>query len=59
MNMTHEQFQQRYRYNPATDMLGEGGFGKVFNALDINRPLGSYECYKVKRRTENGFLEIH
>ncbi len=34
--MTHEQFQQRYRYNPATDRLGEGGFGKAFMVNDTD-----------------------
>jgi serine/threonine protein kinase len=32
--MTQQEFQQRYAYNPATDKLGEGGFGSVFKAYD-------------------------
>jgi serine/threonine protein kinase len=32
--MTNEEFLKRYKYNPATDKLGEGGFGKVFKAYD-------------------------
>jgi formylglycine-generating enzyme required for sulfatase activity len=32
--MTHEEFKTRYLYDPATDKLGEGGFGKVFKAYD-------------------------
>ena len=32
--MTQEEFHKRYQYNPASDLLGEGGFGKVFKAYD-------------------------
>jgi len=32
--MTQQEFQDRYRYNPATDELGKGGFGKVYKAYD-------------------------
>ncbi|MDR2498358.1 MAG: serine/threonine protein kinase [Tannerellaceae bacterium] len=35
--MTKEQFLARYRYDPLTDLLGEGGFGKVFRAYDTFR----------------------
>ncbi len=56
--MTHEQFQQRYPYNPGTNSLGEGGCSKVFKALNTNRKLGSYKSDKVKPRIEVGFLEI-
>jgi hypothetical protein len=35
--MTHEAFKTRYQYNPATDKLGEGGFGSVFKACGIRR----------------------
>ena len=32
--MTQEEFHKRYQYSPASDLLGEGGFGKVFKAYD-------------------------
>jgi serine/threonine protein kinase len=35
--MTHQEFQQRYTYNPSTDQLGDGGFGEVFKAYDTVR----------------------
>ena len=32
--MTQQEFYKRYSYNPNTDFLGGGGFGKVFRAWD-------------------------
>ncbi len=32
--MNQEDFKNRYKYDPTTDRLGEGGFGEVFKAYD-------------------------
>ena len=32
--MTLEQFTNRYQYDPTNDLLGEGGFGRVYRAYD-------------------------
>ena len=37
MSMTQDEFTKRYRYDPAKDKLGEGGFGSVFRAYDTYR----------------------
>jgi len=32
--MTQQEFQQRYRYDTEKDLIGEGGFSKVYKAFD-------------------------
>ena len=32
--MDYTEFRERYRYDPVTDLLGQGGFGRVFRAHD-------------------------
>jgi uncharacterized protein (TIGR02145 family) len=43
--MTQEEFHKRYHYNPNTDCLGEGGFGKVYKAYDTH--LDHYVAIKM------------
>ena len=43
--MTQEEFHKRYQYNPNTDCLGEGGFGKVYKAYDTH--LDHYVAIKM------------
>ena len=38
--MTLQEFNTRFTYNPATDSLGGGGFGKIFKAWDNDN-----DCY--------------
>lgn len=38
--MTLEEFNKRFTYNPTTDSLGGGGFGKIFKAWDNDN-----DCY--------------
>jgi hypothetical protein len=33
--MDYREFRERYRYDAAKDLLGEGGFGRVFKARDV------------------------
>ena len=35
--MKHEEFKARYKYDYSADLLGEGGFGRVFRAYDTYR----------------------
>ncbi|MGA2673182.1 MAG: protein kinase [Terracidiphilus sp.] len=33
--MDHKEFRERYQYDPVKDLLGKGGFGRVFRARDM------------------------
>jgi len=59
--MTQQEFQKRYTYNPATDKLGEGGFGKVLKAYDnyLDKwvamkiaPVGAHDSIRLKKEVE-------
>lgn len=32
--MTQQEFTERYKYDASADLLGEGGFGRVYRAYD-------------------------
>ena len=52
--LTYQEFQKRYTYNPATDRLGEGGFGKVFKVYDevLNKTV-ALKMAEVKKGLES------
>lgn len=45
--MTQQEFFKRYSYNPKEDLLGAGGFGKVFRAYD--NVLDKYVAIKISK----------
>jgi serine/threonine protein kinase len=45
-------FQERYQYNPATDLLGKGGFARVYKAKDLL--LDREVAIKVFNATDKG-----
>lgn len=48
--MTYQEFQKRYKYNPAKDNIGKGGFGTVFKAYD--NYLDNYVAIKMSAVTD-------
>jgi serine/threonine protein kinase len=52
--MTYEQFHARYKYNAAIDLIGGGGFGKVFKAFDdLEDRVVAIKVAEVNRDYEN------
>ena len=45
-------FQERYKYNPAKDLLGKGGFARVYKATDTR--LDIEVAIKVFNATDKG-----
>jgi len=60
--MTYEEFQNRFRFDPKTDKLGEGGYGDVFKAYDnvrdrdvaikVSKVNSDYPEYRLKREVD-------
>ena len=60
--MNQDDFKKRYKYDPATDRLGEGGFGEVFKTYDnfldkwvavkISKVKADFEEIRLKKEVE-------
>lgn len=50
------QFQDRYKYNPQTDLLGKGGFARVYRATDTL--LERVVAVKVFNTTDSGHYTV-
>lgn len=51
--MNISDFQKRYKFDPNSDRLGEGGFGQVYKALDTRRDI--YVAIKRAEKRSDGF----
>ncbi len=56
--MTLQEFRQRYQYIPERDLLGKGGFAKVYKALDVveNRTV-ALKFYQGNPNDKYGVME--
>jgi len=60
--MIYEEFIERYQYNVRTDLIGEGGFGKVYKAYDnildrtvaikVSEVKQGFEAQRLRRELE-------
>lgn len=49
-------FKERYKYNPQTDLLGKGGFARVYKATDTL--LDREVAVKIFNTSENGYYTV-
>ncbi len=49
-------FKERYKYNPHTDLLGKGGFARVYKATDTL--LDREVAVKIFNTSENGYYTV-